>query len=436
MVHRLRRRLFVFLVLLGFWGFFAPVKAAELEVPARTELQQLLDQTDSLLKGLSELRGLPFTGPLKKAIRSREEIGLAFQEELKKGFPKERLQGLQKALAHFGLIPPTFDLETFLLDFFRKQAAAYYDPEKKELVFAEWVPPPLQRMAVIHELVHVLQDQALGLETFLDPKAMDVDEVLARRAIVEGEATALTLDLLLIPQGLDITKFTNLTTLGPLDYLRILREFAGVPPFLLNLLLFPYTGGTTFVQEFRRRHPWPSFSKVYTNLPRSTHAILYPKGYLDGRPDPPPVKLPANLSALAGWQSVIEEVLGAFTLNALLEPVIGPEEARGLVEGWAGDRYRLYERGGKQLLIFKTRWAEAKDAQGFFEAFSTLLDRKYPTAAPSKPEGERRRFWRRNGEVSIVERRGLEVLVLEGVPAETLPVVEKVMWGDRIPLKP
>jgi len=435
-VHRLRKRLFVFPVLLGLWGFFPPARAAELEAPARAELRQLLDQTDSLLKGLGELRGLPFTGRLKKAIRSREEIGLAFQEELKKGFPKERLQGLQKALVHFGLIPPTFDLETFLLDFFRKQAAAYYDPEKKELVFAEWVPPPLQRMAVIHELVHVLQDQALGLETFLDPRTMDVDEVLARRAIVEGEATALTLDFLLVPQGLDITEFTNLPTLGPLDQLEILREFAGVPPFFLNLLLFPYTAGTTFVQEFRRRHPWPAFSKVYTNLPRSTHAILYPKRYLDGHPDPPPVRLPANLSALEGWQFVIEEVLGAFTLNALLEPVIGPEEARGLVEGWTGDRYRLYERGGKRLLLLKTRWAEARDAEGFFEAFSKLLDRKYPTAVLSKPEGERRRFWKRNGEVSVVERRGLEVLVLEGVPAETLPAVEEVMGGGRVPLKP
>ncbi len=432
-MHRLGRWLFVFL-LLGFWGFFPPVRAAELE--AQAGLQQLLDQADSLLKGLSELRGLPFPGPLKKAIRSREEIGLAFQEELKKGFPPERLQGLQKALAHFGLIPPTFDLETFLLDFFRKQAAAYYDPEKKELVFAAWVPPPLQRMAVIHELVHVLQDQALGLETFLDPKAMDVDEVLARRAIVEGEATALTLDLLLIPQGLDITAFTNLTPLGPLDQPQVLQEFKGAPKFLLDLLLFPYTAGTTFVQEFRRRHPWPAFSKVYTNLPRSTHAILYPKGYLDGHPDPPPVRLPTDLSALKGWQFVLEEVLGAFTLNALLEPVIGLEEARGLVEGWAGDRYRLYERGGKRLLILRTRWAEARDARGFFEAFSKLLDRKYPTSAPSKPEGEGRRFWRNNGEVSVVERRGLEVLVLEGVPAETLPAVEEAIWGGRVPLKP
>lgn len=432
-MHLLRGWLFVFLVFLGLGGLSPSAGAEGLEAPARAELQQLLDQADTLLKELSGLRGLPFEGHLQKAIRSREEIGLAFREELKKGFPKERLQGLQKALAHFGLIPPTFDLEAFLLDFFRKQAAAYYDPEKKELVFADWVPPPLQRMAVIHELVHVLQDQALGLETFLDPKTMDVDEVLARRAIVEGEATALTLDLLLAPQGLDITTFANLTTLGPLDQLEVIREFAGAPTFLLNLLLFPYIGGTTFVQEFRRRHPWPAFSKVYTNLPRSTHAILSPKGYLDGHPEPPPVMLPAKVSALEGWRFITEEILGAFALNALLEPVIGTEEAKGLVEGWAGDRYRLYERGDGRLLILKTRWAEAKDAEAFFGASSKLMELRHPTATRSKPEGEGRRFWRNNETVFVVERRGLDVLVLEGVPAEALQAVEEALRGGRPP---
>ncbi|MBI3990486.1 MAG: hypothetical protein HY347_12825 [candidate division NC10 bacterium] len=432
-MHVLRRGFFVFLVFLGVGGLSPPAWTEGLEAPARTELQQLLDQADPFLQELSKLRGLPFEGHLQKVIRSREEIGLAFREELAKGFPRERLQGIQKALAHFGLIPPTFDLEAFLLDFFRKQAAAYYDPEKKELVFADWVPPPLQRMAVIHELAHILQDQALGLETFLDPKTMDIDEVLARRAIIEGEATALTLDLLLAPRGLDITTFVNLTTLGPLDQSEVLQEFAGAPQFLLDLLLFPYIGGTTFVQEFRRRHPWPAFSEVYTHLPRSTHAILYPKAYLDGHPEPPPVMLPANLSALEGWRSMTEEVLGAFALNALLEPVIGKQEAKGLVQGWAGDRYRLYERGERRLLLLKTRWTDARDAEAFFDAFSKLIEQRYPTVTRSKPEGEGRRLWRRNGEVFVVERRDLEVLVLEGVPPEAFQAAEEAMWGGRTP---
>ena len=92
------------------------------------------------------------------------------------------------------LVPKDFKYESGIIDLYTSQIGGYYDPKKDHFVMAKWIPASLQFPVAVHELVHALQDQHFKLDTFLDPKTMTSDALMARAALVEGDATAVMID--------------------------------------------------------------------------------------------------------------------------------------------------------------------------------------------------------------------------------------------------
>jgi len=417
----------------------APILAQERGATSRAELEQLLSRADLLLEELSRLRGLPVKMPLKKAIRSKAEIAQYLTEEVSRKFPRERVEAEQKALAKFGLISPTFDLERFYVALLTEQAAAYYDPHRKEMVLADWLPAVLQQVALLHELVHVLQDQALDLEQYLDP-LMNSDQLLARQAVIEGEATALTLDFLLARQGLDLTKAPDLAALSSLFLtMQEAPVLASAPKFLKDQLLFPYFAGTAFAQYFRRSRPWQAFTAIYTDPPKSTKQLLPPERYFDSRDDPKPVALADQTRLLSGhWRLIHEDDLGTFGLALVLERFLGGGEARKVADGLSGDRYQFYEGGSRpqEFLLYLTTWEAPAKARAFFEAYSALVEKKYPGIASSGQELKELRRWTVGEEVVAIELHGQDVLILEGVPTASFQAIQEAIWRNRAPSDP
>src|SRR6266571_1536169 len=135
-------------------------------------------------------------------------------------------------------------------------------------------------------LVHALQGRELPLDNFSGPDPGHGDRLLARQALIEGEAVALSFDLMLKPQGLDLSRLSDLSMAQG----QIIQSAGGpvigkAPKFLRDLLLFPYLEGLGFVYQFRKRFAWPDMSAVYRDPPRSTTQILHPEKYLDARED-------------------------------------------------------------------------------------------------------------------------------------------------------
>lgn len=420
----------------GIVAFHEPILAQERSAPSRAELEQLLSRADLLLEELSRLRGLPVKMPIKKVIRSKAEIAQYLREEVSRKFPRERVEAEQKALAKFGLISPAFDLERFYVALLTEQAAAYYDPRRKEMVLADWLPAILQQVALLHELVHVLQDQALDLERYLDP-LMNSDQLLARQAVIEGEATALTLDFLLAKQGLDLTKVPDLAALSSLFLtMQEAPVLASAPKFLKDQLLFPYFAGTAFAQYFKRSRPWQAFTAVYADPPKSTRQLLHPERYFDSRDDPKPVTLADQTRLLSGhWRLTHEDDLGAFGLAAVLERFLDGGEAGKMADGLSGDRYQFYEEGSQPrgFLLYLTTWEAPAKAHAFFEAYSALVEKKYPDIASSRQELTGLRRWTQGEEVVAVELRGQDVLILEGVPTASFQAIQEGVWRNRAP---
>src|SRR6266536_4721369 len=111
----------------------------------------------------------------------------------------------------WGVLLAEYDLQRLFLDLLEEQVSAYYDPRGKVMVVGDWLPPEQQRAALVHELAHALQDREISLDTFISPDPGRGDQLLARQALIEGEAVALSIDFLLKVQNMDITMLPDLS---------------------------------------------------------------------------------------------------------------------------------------------------------------------------------------------------------------------------------
>jgi hypothetical protein len=353
------------------------------------------------------------------------------EQELNRKYPAARVEAERTAMVAWGMIPANFDLRGSLLDLLQEQAAAYYDPVRKVMVLADWVTPELQQFALFHELVHALQDREVPLEQFLAPTPGQGDQLLARQALIEGEAVAISLELFLQPKGMNLARIPDPSTFRKIVAAHSAGpEFARVPKFIRNLLLFPYIQGLTFVHQFRLKQSWQGFSQLYRDPPRSTTQILHPEKFFGQREDPLPITLPDFRSIFAqGWRLVSEDDLGEWGLGEVLGTFLDEASGSRLARGWRGDRYQVWEDDRGQLaLIYRVLWEAEGPAGAFAQAYAQLQEKKHPAIAGRAAKGPGSRWnWQDGALGFLVEQRGPEALVLERVPIASVERIRQAI---------
>jgi hypothetical protein len=355
----------------------APAPQAKMSSP------EFLQAADEVLNEMSKILAMPVKEPLKKSIRSRQEIRDYLVKEMQEDrTPAERYADA-RTLERFGLIPEGFPLDSFLLDLLTDQVAGLYDPKAREFYIADWIPASEQRTVMAHELTHALDDQYFHIDPWLKAARPNDDAELARDAVVEGSALAAMLDYMLGDDKMGVRELPDVSLLLNGQILGELQKdalMAKAPPFVRDELLFPYLGGTVFTQQFLKANSgWRDFRKVFENPPVSTQQILHPELYLSGV-KPAPVILP-DLKALVppGWKMLEENVLGEFGLQEVLKQFIGEERGEQISPAWAGDRYVVFEneKTKQTLLVFRLRLDTAANAARFFGHYSEALELKY-----------------------------------------------------------
>ena len=142
----------------------------------------------------SKIRGLGIRKVVPCVVQTKEEVKGYLLGTLVSKLPKRKLANEALVYSTIGMIPKSFNYETGLVDLYVSQIGGYYDPDRKRFVMAGWMPALFQTTVAIHEQTHALQDQYFNLETFVDPKLENGDILLARSALVEGDATAVMID--------------------------------------------------------------------------------------------------------------------------------------------------------------------------------------------------------------------------------------------------
>ena len=352
---------------------------APLPPPASAQSQEFLQAADEVLAQMSKIVSLPILTPLKKSMRTREEIRAYLLQKMKEDKDANKRYADKKSMEKFGLLPKDYPLDQILVKVLTEQIAGLYDPDSQEFFIADWISPAEQRSVMSHELTHALQDQHFHIDKWTDAAKPNDDGELARDAVIEGSAMAAMIDYELAGKGSirDLGDFDLSMFMGDLDSS---PELSQAPKVLQDELLFPYIEGIRFTQHvLKAGNGWPNFYKVFSNPPVSTQQIMHPDLYLQGVL-PAKVDLPATKGLISSeWKKLDENNMGEFGVQEILKQFLPKERSTTLAAAWVGDRYALFEnqKNKRTLLVFRVRLADDEDAARFFGAYGEVLEMKY-----------------------------------------------------------
>lgn len=394
-------------------GAQEPAPAADKPLP-RDELDKLMASTDEIAKTVSDLRGLPLKKPIARGVLSKPEITKRLVERLDKDYAPAEILAEERALKRFGLLPPEIDYRETVLALLTEQIAGFYDPEVKELYLADWIDVGMQRMVMAHEIDHALQDQSFNLTRFTKPDRENSDAQVARQALIEGDGVALMVEFMMREMGQKIDPWANDTVvdaIGATSGLAAGKLFDQAPLALREALLFPYTGGLRLVASVRRTRPWSDVDAMYARPPLSTEQVLHPEKYRAG--EKPVVVKAGALATLKGWKRAYFNVLGELTLAVLFrQHGIDKPRADKAAAGWGGDRVAVYSAADDEkrtVGVAVMAWDSEADAVEAADALKEI--------APKLGEG------------TVIERRGKDVALVVGAPAEMSAKLTAELWA-------
>jgi hypothetical protein len=385
--------------------------AAQAPKPADGVSRPPTEEERGVIASLSRLtertRELTFEHPVPVLIQDQVRI----TAHLSAMIEEEDLDEARVVYSALGLVDPAVNLREMIERLASEQVVGYYDPRESQLVVREDImidrrPSSNGEAAavLVHELVHALQDQRLGLgEVYQDDRDTDADN--AFDGLVEGDATLAMLAYVLADQGAPLDLLTqkpellgDLLAAAPLHGM----ELESAPPIVRVTLVAPYFKGLIFTASLHGRGGWDAVNRAHAHPPVSTEQLLHPAKYLAGE-QPEAVELP-ELPELdhAGYEAFKDDTLGELELAVYLaqhRPGLDTDDAAAA--GWAGDRIRVYRHPErKPAVVWFTLWDdqdEAREAAAAARAVVGALSR------------DRRPHHR-------VERAGRAVLIVRDLP--------------------
>ncbi|HEY5937043.1 MAG TPA: hypothetical protein VIU61_20475, partial [Kofleriaceae bacterium] len=417
-------------------GSDAPGSGSALVKDKQHRTQVALTRVPTIQRKIATLRGLPMERPIPAASQSTAEFREFVKRQLGKELPPDKAAKLQVAHHHIGLYTKAIDVVEVLEQTLTSQAAAYYDPAKKTF-FVVMAPDDDVAMDTIvaHELTHAVQDQHFDLSKFMS-STLDDDASLARRFVVEGDATLAMFVYLaaeatggraLQPAMMKALRaqIEALSAIGIREYGEMMRQQASalggmeadlktamesmdeLPPVIIQPLIDSYMKGARLAVMAYEAGGWTALDALYAQPPESTEQVLHPGEKLIGKRERP--KLVA-LPGLPKGAELERNVIGELQWSIYFDQwgVKQLEAARG----WGGDRYAVIKRDdGSVIAYIATTWDSPKDAQEFADAYVASLAQRFKGAETSKPEAGVLRTDR--GKV-YVRLKGSHVFIVDG----------------------
>jgi hypothetical protein len=339
---------------------------------------------------LVDVRGLSFRAPVPAQVLDREALRDMLAREIELSYRPDDLERLEAVYTRLGLLPPGTKLRAVLQRLYEAEGAGFYDPRTKRLMLAmhtvdtaAWwtglVATVLRRdlvgeMVVAHELTHALQDQRWSIPSEPDP-LLDAqgDRLLARRALLEGDATLAAFACLggATPEAGTIRAITEeLHSLGA----QLAARYPDVPDAVRATVAFEYDEGTTFAAWALASGGWAAVDRAQAEPPASTEQVLHPARYY-GHRDEPVVLAVGGTEELeaAGWTRTLEDTLGELSIRLLARRSLPAARAAEVADGWGGDRLRALARDGELVLVWVTAWDSPADAEEFAAAMPEVL---------------------------------------------------------------
>ncbi len=411
----------------------------------------LLQTADELVREVATLRGLPAKTAVARGVLSREQIVEKLRARIAKEYTPEEVRRESGVLKRLGLLPEDMNYEKTLFDLLADQVAGFYDPPTRTLFIADWLPIQMQRPALAHEIQHALQDQYFDLQKYSAPLKEEGDAQLARSAVVEGDGTAVMLELPPPGSRPDAARAPSvIAKLGKqMMYLTMgaTPAFQKAPAAMRETLVFPYAAGLEFVVTHRGDAGWGRVNELFRDPPDSTEQILHPEKYSSRERPVRIVAAPLTTLQASGRKEVRRDVMGELLFKVWFSGMMPQSQAEAAAAGWGGDRLVAYEgpADSKPIVISLSAWdsdseadeaeaasrrvladlvsppaaaaADSKDARRPATSGATATNKdSRPAPAAAKPAKGSPLFLFRGAETYGLVRRGRSLALLLGVP--------------------
>jgi hypothetical protein len=247
-----------------------------------------------------------------------------------------------------------------------------HDEGKLYVVSKSGTPGGPEKFYFAHEYDHALQDQNFTVFKDQDGVLDQTDEILARQAVYEGDATLL----------MTIWASSHLT---PPELAQILALSADpevtavldkTPAILRAPLEFPYNTGFGFINGVNAKGGWAAIDDLYKRMPSSTEQIMHPEKYTANEA-PVKVAFPTALETKlgTGWKIGAQDTFGELQTGIWLkEGGVPAATADAAAAGWGGDRLAVLDGPNDAwAVVMDTAWDTDKDATEFEAAATTAL---------------------------------------------------------------
>lgn len=296
-----------------------------------------------------------------------------------------------------GMLDDEVDLGALLVALYGEQVVGFYDPDTQEMV----VPAapdgfsPLQRITVVHELVHALTDQHFDYADVSDDRSENGtdDEVSSLLAVVEGDATY---QQFLFLEGMDPADAVK-AALESLSY--DTSTLDNVPEWIALDLTFPYEKGLVFTTQIVGEGGLQGVDEVYQDPPTSTEQILEPRKYLR-REEPEPLE-PVSVT-LSGWEIHDDSAFGEWGVHLILNDTLSPGLVTEAAAGWGNDSYRIFINGDDVAIAWHYLAESVEDAEDLVNGL--IAHAKGPMGATSSQESGGGLLLEGNGKTVFIDR--------------------------------
>jgi hypothetical protein len=363
-----------------------PVAASPSSSPAASA--DIAAVYDVIEQQVIQIRGLRPSAPVPRQSIDQTQLRAMLTEEFDRQSPPAYVAANDQLYKALGLIPSDSNLRDLTLDMLSGGVVGFYrnDQGKLYVVSKTGLPGVSERITFAHEFDHALQDQ--NFRVFKDQEGVldQSDRILARQAVYEGDATLL----------MTLWAAAHFSPQDMLAYLALSADPAAqavlerTPPFLRDLLLYPYTTGLSFVQATQLRDGWTGVDDLYRRMPVSTEQILHSQKYAANEV-PTTVRLPDDLAGQlgSGWSVPLEDTFGELEiLDWLRESGVRQDTATAAAAGWGGDRLAVAKGpAGAWGVVIDTAWETPADAAEFADAANTAIGGLPDPARVSSPAG-------------------------------------------------
>ena len=358
----------------------APGTSSESLDPA--VVANMREEAVALFAEAEVVRGLPFLSTPDVTILDEEAFSQRVADLVAEDLDAEDLEIDARFLTMLGMLEPGTDYYQLLIDLYSEQVAGFYDGDTKELV----VPAspdgfsPLQRITVVHELVHALTDQHFDFNDEFERRFEEGtgDDASAIQGLIEGDATR--------------SQFVYMESIPPTDALAAATEALGYdstvlessPGWLQADLLYPYEQGLRFVEQIVSDGGLAGVDQAYQDPPDTTEQILNPAKYQRGEGPAPLDPLTVDLP---GWDLYDEASFGEWGLRVMFSEALASGAATQAAAGWGNDNYRVFDDGTDVALAWQYVGDVERDAEEVADAFIAQARGPMNAGAPVEDGG-------------------------------------------------